>query len=69
MMNSIPFIMSLHSLFGDERMLVGGAILFWEVGRSGNMKMDGRGAAVLVSSFYAVSLWSIVSFPNLPLPV
>jgi hypothetical protein len=68
-MNSIPFIVSLHSLFGHERMLVGGAILFREVERSGKMRMDGRGAAVLVSSFYTVSLRSIVSFPNLPLPV
>jgi hypothetical protein len=69
MMNSIPFIVSLHSLFKHERMLVGGAILFWEVGRSGKMRMDGRGATVLASSFYTAFLQSIVSFPNLPLPV
>lgn len=69
MMNSIYFIMLLHSLFGLERMLVGGAILFWEVGRSGKMKTDGRGATVLVSPFYTAFLRSIVSFPNLPLPV
>jgi hypothetical protein len=69
MMNSIPFIVSLHSLFGDERMLVRGAILFWEVGRSGKMKMDGLGATDLVSSFYTAFLQSIVSFPNLLLPV
>jgi hypothetical protein len=62
MMNGIPFIISLHSLFGHERMLVGGATLFWEVGRSGKMKMDGRRDKIVVSYSVAFSF-------ELPLPV